>query len=143
MRNRTRIVACSLALLAVTAGCARAQPGDSIGTGSGPSAGARDAVKRIVIGMHVEPDTRPSGSGPARAVVPLVASGLTVFGAQRTRHPTLAEAVPSLENGLWKLLPDGRMETTWVIHDGARWHDGVPLTAEDLVFSLQVGRDRE
>jgi hypothetical protein len=23
----------------------------------------------------------------------------------------LAEAVPSIENGLWKILPDGRMET--------------------------------
>jgi len=68
---------------------------------------------------------------------------LTVVGEQRARHPGLAEAVPTLENGLWKLLPDGRMELTWTIREGARWHDGAPLTAEDLLFSLQVGRDRE
>ena len=73
----------------------------------------------------------------------MVHSGLTVRGDQRIRHPQLAEAVPSLENGLWRLLPDGRMETTWKLREGARWHDGVPLTSEDLLFSLQVGRDPE
>ncbi|MBM2813227.1 MAG: hypothetical protein HW416_3986, partial [Chloroflexi bacterium] len=67
----------------------------------------------------------------------------TTLGDQRIRQPRLAEAVPSIENGLWKLLPDGRMETTWKLRDGVRWHDGAPLTAEDLLFSLQVGRDRE
>jgi peptide/nickel transport system substrate-binding protein len=55
----------------------------------------------------------------------------------------LAEAVPSLENGLWKLLPDGRMETTWRLRAAARWHDGAPVTAEDLLFSLRLGRDPE
>jgi len=49
-------------------------------------------------------------------------------------QPRLATAVPSIENGLWKLLVDGRMETTWTIRDGARWQDGQPLTADDLVL---------
>jgi peptide/nickel transport system substrate-binding protein len=35
------------------------------------------------------------------------------------------------------------METTWRLREGARWHDGAPLTAENLLFSLQVGRDPE
>ncbi len=73
----------------------------------------------------------------------LVHSGLSVERDRGVRHPLLAEAVPSLENGLWKVSPDGRMETTWRIRDGAAWHDGVPLTVDDLVFSVQVGRDRE
>src|SRR5581483_3281848 len=55
----------------------------------------------------------------------------------------LAEAVPTIENGLWKLLPDGRMDTTFTIRDGAKWHDGAPVTADDLVFAAQVGQDPE
>src|SRR5207248_6900336 len=55
----------------------------------------------------------------------------------------LAEQVPSVENGLWKLLPDGTMETTWNIRPNATWHDGQPFTADDLIFTLQVVRDPE
>jgi peptide/nickel transport system substrate-binding protein len=35
------------------------------------------------------------------------------------------------------------METTWRIREGARWHDGVPFTTEDLLFSVRVGDDKE
>ncbi|MSQ22990.1 MAG: hypothetical protein EXR58_00285 [Chloroflexi bacterium] len=55
----------------------------------------------------------------------------------------LAEAVPSIENGLWKTSPDGTMETTWVIKNGAQWHDGTPFTSADLVFTATVDQDRE
>ena len=51
--------------------------------------------------------------------------------------------MPTLDNGLWKLLPDGRMETTWKIREGATWHDGTPFTADDLVFTAMVGQDKE
>src|SRR5438094_9003919 len=33
------------------------------------------------------------------------------------------------------------METTWKLRTGAEWHDGVPFTADDLLFSLEIGRD--
>jgi peptide/nickel transport system substrate-binding protein len=33
------------------------------------------------------------------------------------------------------------METTWLIRPGARWHDGTPLTSQDLVFTATVVRD--
>jgi len=55
----------------------------------------------------------------------------------------LAETVPSLENGGWKVTPEGRMETTWRIRDNARWHDGTALTTGDLVFTTLTGMDRE
>jgi peptide/nickel transport system substrate-binding protein len=35
------------------------------------------------------------------------------------------------------------METTWTIRPGAKWHDGTPFTAQDLVFTAQVGKDGE
>src|SRR5207302_8838736 len=54
-----------------------------------------------------------------------------------------AVSVPSVENGQWKLFPDGSMELTWAIRPGAAWHDGTPVTTDDLVFSLQVLRDKD
>jgi peptide/nickel transport system substrate-binding protein len=53
-------------------------------------------------------------------------------------EPRLAERIPTLDNGLWKLLPDGRMETTFTIRPNARWHDGTLVSTEDLRFSWQV-----
>src|SRR5207302_9492092 len=36
---------------------------------------------------------------------------------------------------------DGTMDTTIKIRQGATWHDGSPITAEDLIFTVQVGKD--
>jgi peptide/nickel transport system substrate-binding protein len=91
--------------------------------------------------MSLEPDTRPTAVASSFAIRPLVNAGLADPDGYLVRFPKLAEAVPSLENGLWKLFPDGRMETTWRLRDGVRWHDGAPFTSDDLLFSLQVGRD--
>src|SRR5262249_35688308 len=52
--------------------------------------------------------------------------------------PILAEAIPTLDSDAWRLLPDGRMETTYRLRAGLTWHDGVPLTAEDVAFSRRV-----
>src|SRR5439155_10623885 len=38
---------------------------------------------------------------------------------------------------------DGGMETTWRLLEGVRWHDGTPMTAEDLLFTTRVGQDRD
>src|SRR5207244_2294634 len=53
-------------------------------------------------------------------------------------HPMLAEWVPTRENGDWVLNPDGTMLTTFKLRPNIRWHDGVPLTAQDLAFAYQV-----
>jgi len=81
---------------------------------------------------------RPRG---ADELTVLVHAGLSIFDTIGGLHPQLAEAVPSVENGLWRLLPDGSMETTWKLKNGALWHDGAPFTADDLVFALQVSSD--
>jgi len=73
----------------------------------------------------------------------LIGGALVLYkerGLQLT--PGVAEAVPSVENGLWRLMPDGRMETTWKIRSGARWHDGTPFTSEDLLFTTKVEQDK-
>jgi peptide/nickel transport system substrate-binding protein len=89
-------------------------------------------------------DRAGSGSTPGiEEVEDLVNSGLVVMDARGEIKPLLAEAVPSLSNGFWVLLPDGRMETSWRIRQGATWHDGTPFTTDDLVFTAAVSQDRE
>lgn len=79
----------------------------------------------------------------ARELEQLIHAGLAVEDNGGTLRPQLAEAVPSVENGLWKLFPDGRMETTWKIRPNAMWHDRTPFTSEDLVFTARVAQDKD
>jgi len=58
-------------------------------------------------------------------------------------HVQLAEAIPTVENGLWKVNPDGTMETTWKIRPGVKWHDGTPFTSADVAFTARVEQDAE
>jgi peptide/nickel transport system substrate-binding protein len=98
--------------------------------------------KRLVAVLASEPDLGPSP--PTRGAPPfrlLVRAGLTIADNQGARRPQLAEAVPTVENGLWKVLPDGQMETTWRLKRTAQWHDGTPLTGADLLFTATVLRE--
>ena len=33
------------------------------------------------------------------------------------------------------------MELTWKLRPNVKWHDGIPLTADDFVFGIQVIKD--
>jgi hypothetical protein len=56
------------------------------------------------------------------ALEELAHAGLTHVDPQGKRVAKLAEAVPAIENGLWQVMPDGRMQTTWKLRESARWH---------------------
>lgn len=75
------------------------------------------------------------GQRGSNLITELVHTALTALDNKGVLQPRLAEAVPSLENGLWKVFPDGRMETTWKLKPGLRWHDGTPFTSDDLLFT--------
>src|SRR5207302_11457954 len=119
-------------------------------TGQGaPPAQAPAAPKRLVAAIQgspvsvYQPPNIPDSPKGLSELTSMVHVGLSVFDTTGTLQAELAEAVPSVENGLWKLLPDGTMETTWRIRAGAEWHDGTPFTADDLVFALRVASDPE
>ena len=78
----------------------------------------------------------------ARPFPALLTAGLTLDDETGARRPMLADAIPSTDNGSWKLFPDGRMETTWRLREGTKWHDGRPLTSDDLLFTATLARDR-
>lgn len=83
------------------------------------------------------------GAPGVDALQELTNSGLANVDGQGRLRAQLGEKVPSIENGLWSLLPDGRMRTTWTLRRAAQWHDGAPFTTADLVFSARVWQDRE
>ncbi len=121
-------------------------------TGPADQGGAPRAAgpTRITAAMLGEPPAVWDNINPSGGTVPgigqleeLVTAGLTVEDGAGLRRPQLAEAIPSIENGLWVLHPDGRMELTWKIREGVRWHDGAPFTADDLLFSAAVAQDRD
>ncbi len=53
-------------------------------------------------------------------------------------RPVLAASIPGREDGT--LAADGK-SVIWKLKQGATWHDGKPVTADDLVFTWQYARD--
>jgi len=50
----------------------------------------------------------------------------------------LAAELPSVENG--GLAADGK-SVTWKLKQNVKWHDGMPFTADDVVFNWEYARD--
>lgn len=107
--------------------------------------------KRITAGLRGDPanfSEQLSRAGAGRIygsseVERLLNSGLQRRDDRQELRPILAEAVPSVENGLWQVFPDGRMATTWKIKPDAVWHDGAAFTSADLLFTTTVVTDPE
>jgi peptide/nickel transport system substrate-binding protein len=151
MPRRIALIAATLASLVSTIGCAGPPRPDSAPGGAATGEAGSGAPKRIVGVIRGVPPSlaghetnRTSGNYPGLdAVMELVHAAPVHPDEQGRLHPQLAEAVPTLENGLWQLFPDGRMETTLTIKAAVRWHDGAPVTTDDLLFAARVEQDRE
>ncbi|MFP4460855.1 MAG: peptide ABC transporter substrate-binding protein [Thermotogota bacterium] len=52
--------------------------------------------------------------------------------------PRMIKVVPTVENGLVKLLENGGMSVTYNLRKGMKWHDGVEITANDAKFQWEV-----
>ena len=51
---------------------------------------------------------------------------------------------PSTSYGLiaeWASYPDDYSSVTFKLRDNARWHDGKPITPEDVIYSLKVNKE--
>jgi peptide/nickel transport system substrate-binding protein len=147
---RRRVAVTALAVIIVLAGCATPErPGAARGSGAdGNPAQAAGPTGRVLVGIRGAPASlsvakTSSNVAGLDGLEMLVRAGMTQFDPQDALRPQLAEAVPTLDNGLWKLLPDGRMETTWRIKPAAQWHDGTPVTSGDLLFTTEVEQDVE
>ena len=146
-----RLSAAFLVLLSVAVACDQpAPPTNSAATGPTAAVAPPEIsprIKRITAAVRAD---LPTVSKTLNTIIPgataldrLVSAGLTSTDDQGVLRPQLAESAPTLENGGWKLFPDGRMETTWKIRATARWHDGTPVTAQDVTFAVMIGQDRD
>lgn len=139
-----RIAGLLVTSLAVLTACA---PPTSRTQESEAPASAPSGPKNIVVinsGVPAGMDNRfvVTSNNAARIVLGLYAGNLISSDNSGARMAKLAEAVPSLDNGLWKLFPDNTMETRLTLRAGARWHDGTPLAARDIVFNDEVYQDK-
>lgn len=127
--------------------CAMVVVGCTPGGQAGSQAGAERPAqpKRLTVATIQTPLSLSVklGGTQVRVVEALISAGAVRFTPAGEGTPLLAEAVPTVENGLWKVFPDGRMETTWTLKAGLTWHDGRPLTTDDLLFGAQVSQDRD
>jgi len=93
--------------------------------------------------MRVEPPEMLGGADDrAHVHKPLFSATLGIWDQQGAPSPVLAEAVPQRNTDTWRVFPDGRMETVYRLRPGLTWHDGAPLTAEDVVFTRRVAQAR-
>ncbi len=89
----------------------------------------------ITLGMVLEPPGLDPTAGAAAAIREVtyanIFEGLTRFGPDGSVLPGLARE--------WEISEDG-LEYTFRLADGVTFHDGTPMTAADVVFSLDRAR---
>ena len=68
-----------------------------------------------------------SNHGPDRDITKLVYAGMMRFDGSGQPTPDLAES--------WAVTADG-LSYTFVIRSGLRWQDGVPLSLDDVIFTI-------
>jgi peptide/nickel transport system substrate-binding protein len=68
----------------------------------------------------------------SRRIVHLIGDTLVSYSRRLEPQPRVAEA--------WSQSPDG-LEWTFRLRTDARWHDGRPVTAQDIVHTWQVMKD--
>ena len=92
----------------------------------------RGRTARASLGRPVSVSPLTARTQADRDLVALVFSGLVRNGPNGTLVPDLAEH--------WTVDPTG---ATWTfqLRDDARWHDGEPVTAEDVAFTIRVLQD--
>jgi peptide/nickel transport system substrate-binding protein len=140
------VLAALAIVVALHTGCA-ATPRSSGPASGGGEAPKAEAPKRLLAAIMGDAHTVAQKLNPA-SYVPgidtleeLVSAGLTNTDDRGNQRAQLAEAAPTVDNGRWKLQPDGRMEMAWTIRPGAQWHDGAPFTTDDLLFTMKVVQD--
>lgn len=75
-----------------------------------------------------------ASSDAERSIVPLLFDGLSRLEPDGSVVPVLAER--------WEVSSDGTVYTC-TLRSGLRWHDGLPVTSADVIFTLSLVRSPE
>ncbi|MBI4522785.1 MAG: peptide ABC transporter substrate-binding protein [Deltaproteobacteria bacterium] len=103
---------------------------------------AQTGKKRIVI--HTERQVTSLGYHNRRDTehVSMADAGLVGQNpATLERVPVLAEELPSVKKGTWKIDPQKKtMITVYKLRPRLKWHDGKPYTSKDFEFGWQIAK---
>ncbi|NJM05520.1 ABC transporter substrate-binding protein, partial [Candidatus Gracilibacteria bacterium] len=129
------IIAPLVALLLVA--CSASSPVTDSTPDSPDATAAPASGGTLTVGRTAAPDSLNPGSGYVTESFDiwfLVYDTLIYTDLRNQPQPLLASE--------WSVGEDGR---TWTfkLREGATWHDGTPLTAEDVVFTFELLRDFE
>ena len=133
-RTDTAVVGALVVLLAVIAGLVGIPALQATTATPSASAGASGSIesrayREGVVGRPVSVSPLTARTQADRDLVALVFSGLVRNGPAGTVVPDLAEH--------WSVDDSGRV-WTFVLRSDARWHDGEPVTADDVVFTIRT-----
>lgn len=138
MNRRDRAVVAVLAVLLVALGVVAGHPppasGPVVGPGSPEPTFAPVTYREGIVGTVTTVTPLTARSKAELALVGLVFSGLVRPGPGNSFQPDLASS--------WTVDEAGR-EWTFRIRDDARWHDGTPVTAADVVFTARALRSAQ
>lgn len=146
MRKALLTMKLLLLMAFVVMGCAPVGAPSQPGTGAAPGAAAPQKILHII--NRGEPPSLAAKSlvqgGSALGIPPrFFNTTFDIVDVREIRHPHLAEALPQLNTDTWRIFPDGRMETRYILKPNLAWHDGTPLHAEDFVFAHRVYKTPE
>ena len=129
------LLALSLAIALPPAPGGNGGVGQSPGAGSpGPESSPPVVYREGMIGQPSSVNPLTARTQADRDLVALVFSGLVSLGPDGGYRPELASG--------WSVDPDGR-RWTFTIRPDARWQDGMPVTADDVVFTVGILKDPE
>jgi peptide/nickel transport system substrate-binding protein len=135
MNRRDRLVLAGLttvlALVAVSLGLPEAAGPAARGTYLPASAPPARPYVEGVVGPLEQISPLSARTQAERNLVALVFSGLVRLGPSEAVVPDLAES--------WTVNPAGT-QWTFRLRPDATWHDGLPVTAEDVVFTVETLR---
>ena len=143
-----RMVALAVLAGIVAAACAPPSPSsrstDAGGAPAQPSGRKKVlnlGLRTIIDGFSISAAATLAGGGLGYVEI----HSQAIFTADRTTGrpiPRLLAEQPSLDNGGLRLTDDGRMVATYRLRRDVRWADGAPFTANDLMFTFNLTRDR-
>src|SRR5439155_9657094 len=107
------------------------QPAASASATAGPTKGG---VLRIGYGAEVD-NLNAFTSQFLTDIELTMVEGLIVSNDKNEYIPVLAKQIPTVANGGIKTRADGKIEMTWPLQQGVKWHDGQEFTSDDVCFT--------
>src|SRR6185503_9609524 len=98
-------------------------------TGSAAQNRQTPARRALVTALTRGPTSLEPAFQPMNREWSAIASGFLVYFSPQNKGPVpyLDEELPTQENGGWRILADGSMETTYKLKKNALWQDGQPI----------------